>query len=307
MKSLMFGISIVAALTLASGLMGCNTKSDTVSQITVTPANQFMAKKSTQQFTANATFTNGMIINFTQVVVWSSSDPSVAQVNNTAGQNGIVTSLDIVGQGTTTISAFDAANNITGTATLTVADPDSIQIVPTNCYMPVNVAHQFSAIALFTGGTNTQLITLSANWPPSSAGLVTIVNTPGVAGNGIVTAGAVPGTDTIQAQDPVSKKTGAATIRVINSLISSVTVSPVTPIISLSTTTTQTFTAVGTFQDGITQTLPDTSWAWSSSNPAVASIDYYTGIATAVNTGAVTITATDLITGVAGNTTFTIQ
>ncbi len=304
MKSLMFGISIVAALAMASGLMGCNTKSDTVSQITVTPANQFMAKKSTQQFTANATFTNGMIINFTQVVVWSSSDPSVAQVNNTAGQNGIVTSLDIVGQGTTTISAFDAANNITGTATLTVADPEKIQIVPTDCYMPVNAAHQFSAIALFSGGSFTQSITTFANWPPSSAGLVTIVNTPTVAGNGTVTAGAVTGIDFIQAEDPISHITGITKITVTSTPLTLLTVSPT----SMSTTTQQ-FSAIGTFQDPTAIPTPSltATWAWSSSNPAIASIDYYTGIATAVGSGAVTITATDLITGVAGNTTFTIQ
>lgn len=305
MKILTFCIVIVSALTAAPGLMGCTKQNDTVAIVTVTPANQSMAKSTTQQFTANATFSNGMIVPWTQVVVWSSSDTTIATVNNTAGLNGIVTSYNKVGP--VTIMAFDAANNISGSATLTVADPESILIVPTNPYMPVGAAHQFSAIALFSGGTVTQVITTFATWNALSPGVAAIANTPGVAGNGIATAGAVPGTADISATDPISGATGTTTITVTSTLLASLTVSPVSPVISLSTTTLQQFSAIGTFQDGSITPSLTTTWAWSSSNTAVATIDYYTGLATAVAPGAVTITATDLITGVTGNTTLTFQ
>src|ERR1700690_1929427 len=118
MKVLRSCILVVALLAGASGLMGCNNTDDTLAQVTVTPANQMMAKATTQQFTANGTFTNGMIVTWTQVVNWSSSDTSVAKINNTPGLNGIVTSLDY---GTTILTAYDVANNITGTTILTVA------------------------------------------------------------------------------------------------------------------------------------------------------------------------------------------
>ncbi len=311
MKSLTFCIAIVAALTAAPGLIGCNTKSDKLAQITVTPTNQFMAKNTTQQFTANGTFTNGMVLNWTQVVNWSSSDPLVADVSNIAGQNGIVTSYDIVGQGTTTITAFDAANNITGTVLLTVDNPDSINIVPPDSFIPVNGIHQFIAIALFSNGTVTQVITNFATWTLTSS-IATIKNNYGVAGNGTVVATAVTGTALITVADPNpnSTATGSTTITVTSTPLTALTVSPVSPIISLSTSTLQ-FSAAGTFADlTTTQSLTNVpltaTWAWSSSSTPVATIDYYTGIATAAAVGTTTITATDLITGATGNTTLTV-
>jgi hypothetical protein len=190
---------------------------------------------------------------------------------------------------------------------LTVADPQSVMIFPANTYIAVGSAHQFSAIALFSSATITEVITTFATWSISSPGVATVVNTPGVAGDGVVTASAVPGITDLQATDPISGATGKTTITVTSTPIVALTVSPVNPIISLSTTTTQQFTAIGTFQDGTTTPSLATTWAWSSSNTAVVTIDYYTGLATAVAPGAVTITATDLMTGVLGSTTLTFQ
>ena len=305
MKVLRSCILVVALLAGASGLMGCNNTDDTLAQVTVTPANQMMAKATTQQFTANGTFTNGMIVTWTQVVNWSSSDTSVAKINNTPGLNGIVTSLDY---GTTILTAYDVANNITGTTILTVADPQSIMIFPANTYIAVGTAHQFSAIALFSSGTSTEVVTTFATWTTSSPGVATVLNTtPAVAGNGVVTAGTVTGITDLQATDPISGATGITTITVTSTPIVGLTVNPVTPIISLSTATTQQFTAIGTFLDGTLTPSLTTTWAWSSSNTTVVTIDYYTGLATAVAPGAVTITATDLMTGVVGSTTLTFQ
>jgi hypothetical protein len=304
MKSLMYRIAVIAALTAA--LTGCNTKNDTLTQLTITPANQFMAKGTTQQFVANGTFSNGMIVNFTQVVTWSTSDPSVATVNNTAGSNGIVTSSTATG--TTILTAFDVANDITGTVLLTVADPDSIQIVPPDSYIPVDGIHQFIAIALFSNGTGTQVITNFATWTLSSLStspVASITNAYGVAGNGTVVATAVTGTAIITASDPNSPATGSTMITVTSTPLTALTVYPASATISTGTTTQ--FSAVGTFQDLSTTLSLTATWAWSSSNPAVATIDYYTGIATAAQVGTTTITATDLITGVTGNTALAIQ
>jgi hypothetical protein len=309
MKILKSCILVVATITVASGFMGCNKTSEKLAQVTITPANQIMAKSTTQQLTANGTFSNGMILNWTQVVSWSSSDTTVATVNNTAGLNGIVTSS--TNTGTTIITVFDVANNITGTTLLTVADPDSLQIIPTNPYMPINAAFQFSAIALFSGGTVTQIVTNFATWSALTPGLVTIVNTSGILGNGMVTAGTVTGATIIQAIEPISGHTGTTTVTITSTPFAAVVIDQVNPIISMSTTTLQQFTAIGTYLDGsTTKTLNptmDASWNWISSNIGVATIDFYTGLATAVTPGATTITAKDPITGIGGTTTLTIQ
>lgn len=296
-------IAIISALATAPGLIGCNKHGNNLVSVAVTPATQDMAKGTTQQFTAVGTFSNGMTLAWTQVVAWSSSNAAVATVNNTAGLSGIVTSVDY---GTTVITAYDAANNVAGTAVLTVIQPESISILPANPYMSVGATHQFSAIALFSGGSVTQVISTFASWNASSPGVATIVNTPGVSGNGVVTAGAAPGTADIQATDPISGATGTTTITVTSTPIVFLAISPVNPIISMSTTTQQQFTAIGTFQDGTITPSLSTTWSWTSSNTAVATIDA-NGLAQAIATGTITIKATDPITGVAASTVLTLQ
>jgi len=86
--------------------------------LTVEPATVSIPTGSAQQFTATGTFTaTGFTLDLTQVAVWSSSTPSVAQVSNALGAKGLVSSLV---PGTTEISARDLRSGITGTAVLTV-------------------------------------------------------------------------------------------------------------------------------------------------------------------------------------------
>jgi hypothetical protein len=316
MKILKSCILIIAAITVASGLMGCNKKSNTLAQVTITPAGQIMAKNSTQQLTANGTFSNGMVLNWTQVVIWSSSDTNIATVSNTAGFNGIVSST--TNTGTTIITAFDLANNVTGTALLTVADPDSLQIIPTNPFMPINAVFPFTAIALFSNGTVTQAITASASWTSSSPGVATIDNglISGGSITGLVTVLTATGTTIIQAIEPISGKTGTTTITVTSTPLSYITIQQSNPsVISMGTTTQPTlqqFTAIGTFSDASTTQTKNpnvvASWNWTSSNTGIATIDLYTGLATAVGPGNTLITAKDPITGIVSPPiTLTIQ
>jgi hypothetical protein len=305
MKVLKSCMLVVAIITAASGFTGCNTTNDTLEQVTVLQANQIMAKNTTMQFTANGTFTNGMIVTWTQVASWNTDSSPVATVNDTAGSKGIVTSYGI--NGTTIITAYDVANNITGTALLTVADPESIFVFPANPYTAVNTSYQSSAIALFSNGTITQLITTFATWTTSPPGIATIAYaTPGALGNGVVTAGGIPATTIIQANDPISGATGTTILTVKSTPLAALTVSPTTQTIPLGTALPP-FTAIGTFQDGTTTPSLSTTWSWSSSNTAVATIDFYSGIPLAVGAGTTTITARDVITGVTGITTLTLQ
>ncbi len=307
MKSLKSGILVVMVIIAASGFLGCNEKSNTLSSVRVIPASQTMAKGTTKLFIAAGTFTNGMELTWSQVVTWSSSDPSIATISNLPNLNGLVTA---VAAGTAIITAHDDANNISGSAVVTVTYPDSITIIPGNPYMAVGTKYQLSAMALFSGVTDTQIITTFATWTATSPDVATIVTgTPGEIVNGIVTAGAVQGQTEIQAEDPVSHVVGTTMLTVTSTPLASIAINEVNPVISLSSTsiTTQQFTATGTFQDNSpTQAAYPPSWAWTSSNIDVATIDH-TGLAQAVAAGTTTITASDVITGVRGNTTLTIQ
>jgi len=81
----------------------------------------------------------------------------------------------------------------------------------------------------------------------------------------------------------------------------SIAVTPSTP--TILTGTTQQFTATGTYSDGSTQNLTSQT-TWASSNTSVATITS-TGLATAVNPGSTTISAT--LSGITGSTTLTVQ
>jgi trimeric autotransporter adhesin len=303
---------IVAAITAASVFMACDQSTNTLSEISITPATQSMAKGTRQQFTAIGTFTNGMSLHWSQVLIWSSNNTDVATVYNVSGSisNGLVTA---VGAGTAVITAYDEANDLSTSATITVTDPSSITVMPANPYMAIGTRHQFSAIALFSSPTDTQDITTFATWTTSPAGIATIIDTSGVFGNGIVTAGTSTGTAIIQADFPITSPSGTITISGTTTLtvtgtpIVSMAIDPINPIISMATTTLQQFTAIGTFRDGSTTPSLTAPWTWSSLNTEIATIDKDTGLAQAVAAGTTTIVAKDPITGVSGNTTLTVQ
>jgi hypothetical protein len=67
-----------------------------------------------QFFTATGTFSDGSTKNVTQRVKYSSSDPSVASAPNVEGNRGQILTLEA---GTTTISAFDEATEVSSTTT----------------------------------------------------------------------------------------------------------------------------------------------------------------------------------------------
>lgn len=90
------------------------TTADLVS-ITVTPPTAVVAPGQQRQFTATAQLANGQTTDVTQLVTWSSSDTTVATINN----QGVATAQTNVGASqTATITA--TSGTIKGTAQLTV-------------------------------------------------------------------------------------------------------------------------------------------------------------------------------------------
>jgi hypothetical protein len=302
--------ALLAAATLS--INSCN-KGGKISSIVMTPSDKTsMANGTRQLFTATATFTDGSVFAWSSVMEWSSSVVSVATVtNDIASSKGLV---DAISYGTTTITATDTVNNITVSTALTVTDPQSITVTPNNPYMAINTAHQFNATATLLLSDNTTTIAQdittapTVSWVSSAIGIANVNNLPGFIGTGVVLATSVTGTTTITATHLISGKTGNTVLTVMStSLVSPIAITPINPIISLSTTTQQPFTATGTYGDGSTQNLTLTSSVnWSSSNTAVAAINS-AGIAAVIAPGTTIITAIDPITNIAGSTTLLVQ
>jgi uncharacterized protein YjdB len=108
------GVSGTSALTVTA-------PGKTVSSIAVTPANPSFAVGKTQQFTATATYNDSSTGDVTSTATWASSSASVAGIN----ASGLATGA---AAGTTTISA--TLNSVSGstTATVTAANPQSVNV-----------------------------------------------------------------------------------------------------------------------------------------------------------------------------------
>lgn len=243
--------------------------------MSVTPAAPSIAQNTTQQFAAMGTFSDGSTQNVTGSVQWSSSNLAVATIN----VNGAPGLAQGVAAGSSTITA--ASGNIFANATLTVtgATVTSIAVTPTNPSIPLGTLQQFTATGTFSDGT-TQDITDTATWSSSKTGIASIT------ASGLATARNL-GTTTIAATlDSIS---GSVTATVNAADLASLAIQPGNTTIAV--TTSQQFSAIGTFNDGSTHDLT-TQATWTSSDNTVAKIGVNSGLAKSVGPGSCTITAT---------------
>lgn len=321
MKLFKFSVFIAAALGAAGLWFSSCGHNGTLSSITIAPVNTKMVRGTTLQYTATARFSDGTTIPWT-LLIWRSSDTGIATISNAAGSVGLATALTTFG--TTTITALDVANNISGTAALTVAVPDSITITPANPGMAGGTSYQFIALANFDviNGvpTTTQDITTASTWTTDNPNIARVSNTAGSIGVVTTLPTSTPTTVSItisRETDTGVFSTGTTTLIVRPTVLSAITVTSDTATVSVATgTTTQQFTAIGTF--AATASQPSTTSyitpnvTWSSSNTAIATFESTTSpglttIASGVtSTVAITITAKDPITNISGSAKLTV-
>src|SRR5262249_19306367 len=134
-----------------------------------------------------------------------------------------------------------------------------------------------NATGTFSDGS-TQVITSIVTWASDNTGVATV----GVGGQ--VTAVA-HGTAHISAT--LNSVTGSAPVTVSTVTLQSIAVTPATAVVA--PTTTQQYTATGTFSDGSTQIITGTV-TWSSSNLNVATVNTF-GLVTGQAAGQATIKA----------------
>ncbi len=265
-----------------------------LTSIAVTPANLQIAKGTTQQFAATGTFSDGSHQDLTASVTWASGATGVATVSDTAGTKGLATG---VSPGTVTITATSGA--VSGGTSLAVTDATltSIAVAPASANIANGTNQQFTATGTYSDAS-TATITSSVLWQSSDPTKATI-NAGGQA-TGIAT-----GSTTITATlNGVTSNNASLTVTA--AILTSIAVTPTSPVIANGTT--RQFTATGTFSDGTPQDLTtDPSVTWQSDTPGVAtisSIGATKGQATAVAPGTAQIIATR--NGVSSGTTLTV-
>jgi Bacterial Ig-like domain (group 2) len=173
----------------------------TLQQITVTPQTPQIQQGKTLQMGATGTYDDGSTKDITGKVQWSSSDTTVAAVG---ASTGLVTANML---GTATITATSATITGSTTATVVLANIQSIAVTPTNISVTQGNTQQFKAIATASNGT-TQDITSSATWNSSNTNVVTIN------ASGLATALAVTTSQTVTISASSGGVTGSTSLTV---------------------------------------------------------------------------------------------
>jgi len=271
--------TVTATVDGKTGTAAITVSNVPVASVTLQPPGANMAKGSSVQFSAVVKDVNGTVVT-NCVVTWASSNTSVVVVD----QFGVASA---VGAGTATVSA--TCDGVTGTA------PVSVSIITV-----ASVTVTPSPAAVLTGATVTLTATVKdANgnvltgrvvaWSTSNPGVATVSST------GVV-MGVAAGTVTITATS--EGKSGTSTVNVTTAPVGSVTVTPSPTTIIIGQSTALTATVKDVNGNTVSRTV-----SWSSSKPAKATVTS-SGVVTAVDTGAVTITAT--AEGVSGTASVTI-
>ncbi|HSB68690.1 MAG TPA: Ig-like domain-containing protein [Candidatus Methylomirabilis sp.] len=238
------------------------------------------------------------------VVTLASADPSTVEVpaSMTVPAGASTAPIPVLTRsvGLATITA-GPLNGTTQSATVTVTPAElvTLAITPPAPTIAKGQTQAFTLTGTYTDGT-TQDLTGTATWASSNETIATIASPGGVATG--VAAGQVTITATIT-NTITNTVSATATLTVTPPILARIAVLPETP--TKTGGRTLQFTAQGTLTDGSTQDATGAILAWTSSDPAVATITSPGGLATALAEGTTTITATHL-EGFTASTTLTV-
>ncbi|MBS1805884.1 MAG: Ig-like domain-containing protein [Acidobacteria bacterium] len=242
----------------------------TLASITVYGANaaRSVALSGTLQLTAQGNYSDGTTADLSSQVSWSSSDSSVAALNNT----GLLTSYK-----TGSVIATATSGSVSGTLVVTINGVSTIDVVAPNPSLASGSTEQLTATAVFSDHS-TKSITSDAAWQ-SSDNTVAVVSPSGLltalkSGNVTVTA-------------TWNSISGNAAVSVTAGALSSITIMPAA--FSVASGQSKQLSVLGVYADGTSQDVTSQA-AWNSST-AAASVDS-TGLVTGSSAGTSTITAT---------------
>ncbi len=159
---------------VTSNSAGVLVTSSPLTSIAVAPSPAQVPVGVALQYTATGKFADQSTQDLTTNVTWASSQPQIATIGNTSGQQGLATG---VAPGQTSITAVFASVVSTPPATLTVTNATlvSIAVAPSNPVVAHGTAQQFTAAGTFSDGSVINL-TSQVAWTSSDATVATIGN-----------------------------------------------------------------------------------------------------------------------------------
>jgi len=204
------GETVVIALDPASGASakaGITVSSATLSSITVKPAITRVPLGKKIKIKAIGSYTDGSTSDISSLVEWSSSDSSIASIDNTSGQKGTLKTLST---GSFVVTASYQNAGVKGKADLQVIDSalESITLTPINPTLYIGKMKQFTAVGSYSNGSK-KTITERVKWSSSDPTLASVRNSAGR--EGLANSHAV-GKVTITATDQKTGIKGSTTL-----------------------------------------------------------------------------------------------
>lgn len=262
----------------------------TVSSVVITaPATppSFQTLGRTVQFSASARDASDLPV-AGAVITWETTNTTVASVSPT----GLVTAG---ANGTATITAHAGAIASTGVLVSVAQVMDTVNPTPAAvAFGAIGSTRQLIAVAVDSSDASVPTAP-AVTW--SSAGTGTVAT---VSPTGLATAIGLGNSDTAIAT--IGTKSARIPISVTQ-VVASVQVTPTTPETLRTTGRTRQYAAVA--RDSQANDIPGTSIGWSSSAPAVFSVDAATGLATALTDGNGSVVAT--ASGVSGQRALVVR
>ena len=273
---LVTGLTIGNAVVLASveGRQGSAmiiVRQVPVASITINPASATTAVGQTVTLSATTLDATGNVLTG-RVVGWSSSDQTVATVDN----NGVVTGI---AAGTVTVSASSEGQSNTATVQVTASVATAMLVVvsPAQANVAVGQSVQLSAVVRDANGT--VISNAPVTWSTSNRFLA------GVSSTGVVT-GVAAGTATITAISGTASGTASISVQVPLAAVDRIVVTPRDPTIDVG----KTVQLVATLTDQQGNVLTGRTVTWTSSDQSRATVSN-TGLVSGIRSGSVTITA----------------
>ena len=280
-------VQVKATLGGLAGVAEVEVTAPELVELTVGPHN--LTRKAGQhvQYFAIAVYSNSQTQNVTGQATWSSSQSSVANIQNSGNYKGVAKALKA---GKTTITAKFKGKE--ASTLLTVVDPEllAVQVTPAAWSTAVGLPMQFQAVALFSDDT-TQNVTWQSNWTSANSKIAQVGNQGG--GPGGMPKGRVmtiqPGTVDIKAT--FQGLSGAAKLTVTPAQATGLSIFPGQQQMPVGQF--RAYQASLLYSDG--GVIPVTQWAaWTSSDSGVAAAlngQNQKGYVQGLKAGTATITA----------------
>lgn len=274
--------TVSASLSGVTGSTGFTVTAAQLTRVDLSPSSLNLPLGSARALQAIGRYTDGSTQTLTAQATWSSSAPSVLQVSNAQGNQGLATTISV---GTAQVSASVGGFTATVTATITQAQLSSVELTPAAASTPLGFTRQFIAIGHYTDGT-TQVLTSQATWSSSDTSKAVISNASGSRG---LLSTVSPGAVTIEAV--YNGVTGSTSHTVTAAVLVSLTLTP-SPA-SVQAGSSVALVAQGHYSDGSSQDVT-ASVTWSSSDTAVAQVSNAAGsegVASGLSAGTTTVRA----------------